>query len=155
MAGRPSKFDPKMCEQARKLCMLGAIDRELADFFEITEATLNNWKKEHPEFFASIKEGKAQADAEVASKLYQRAIGYQHPDTHVSNYQGEITLTPLTKHYAPDPVAAIFWLKNRQPAKWRDKIDVVGEMTHRYAAELPEVPTTAEEWAQRYLPTRQ
>jgi hypothetical protein len=50
-------------------------------------------------------------------------MGYSHPDVHVSNYQGEITVTPLVKHYAPDPVACIFWLKNRRPDLWRDKVD--------------------------------
>ena len=118
--GRPSKFDEKFCVQAKKLCMLGATDVELAEFFEVSETTINTWKKEHPKFLLSIKEGKQEADSEVASKLYHRAIGYEHPEVHVSNYQGEVTLTPLTKHYAPDPTAAIFWLKNRQPAKWRD-----------------------------------
>lgn len=28
------------------------------------------------------------------------------------------------EHYPPDTTAAIFWLKNRQPAKWRDKKEV-------------------------------
>jgi hypothetical protein len=27
----------------------------------------------------------------------------------------------IRKIYPPDPTAAIFWLKNRQSAKWRDK----------------------------------
>lgn len=121
--GRPTKFDPLKCEQARKLCLLGATDKELSDFFEVSEKTLNTWKAEHPDFLQSLKEGKEQADATVASKLYHRAIGYEHPDVHVSNYQGAITLTPLTKHYAPDPTSAIFWLKNRQRGKWRDKVD--------------------------------
>ena len=30
----------------------------------------------------------------------------------------------VTKHYPPDPTAAIFWLKNRQPDTWRDKVEV-------------------------------
>ena len=30
----------------------------------------------------------------------------------------------VDKHYAPDATAAIFWLKNRQPDKWRDKQEV-------------------------------
>lgn len=118
--GRPSKFDKSYLEKVEKLCKLGATDAELADFFDVSEVTLNAWKHAHPEFLKALKRGKAEADAEVASKLYHRAIGYEHADTHVSNYQGEITLTPLVKHYAPDPTAAIFWLKNRQPAKWRD-----------------------------------
>lgn len=122
--GRPSAYRPEYAAQAEKLTKLGAIDRELAEFFGVSEQTINAWKKEHPAFLESVKRGKEIADAEVAEKLYHRATGYQHPDTHVSNYQGTVTLTPLTKHYAPDPTAAIFWLKNRQPAKWRDRVEV-------------------------------
>lgn len=122
--GRPSAYRPEFAAQAEKLAKLGAIDREMADFFGVSEQTLNAWKKAEPRFLESIKRGKEIADAEVASKLYHRAIGYEHPDTHVSMYQGEVTKTPLTKHYAPDPTAAIFWLKNRQPAKWRDRVEV-------------------------------
>lgn len=120
---RPSKFDKEICEQAEKLCKLGATDAELADFFGVVESTINKWKLDHPEFSESVKRGKLIADSEVASKLYHRAIGYEHPDTHVSNYQGEVTLTSLVKHYAPDPTAAIFWLKNRRPDQWRDKTE--------------------------------
>ena len=111
------------CEQVAKLAKLGATDKEMADFFEVSEQTLNTWKKEHPEFLESLKEGKEKADAEVADRLYQRAMGYSHADVHISNYQGEVTLTPITKHYPPDPTSAIFWLKNRQRDKWRDKTD--------------------------------
>lgn len=112
--------------QAEKLCKLGATDKELADFFEISEQTLNNWKAKHPKFMESLKKGKAVADAEVASKLFHRATGYEHDDVHVSNYQGEVTLTPIRKHYAPDTTAAIFWLKNRRPDLWRDRQELTG-----------------------------
>lgn len=124
---RPSKFDERMCEQVTKLCRLGATDKELADFFEISEATLNNWKEQHPAFLASLKAGKAEADATVADRLFSRACGYSHPDTHVSNYQGAVMLTPITKHYAPDTTACIFWLKNRRPDLWRDRIEHTGK----------------------------
>lgn len=123
MAGRPTDYREEYAEQAEKLCKLGAIDKELAEFFDVAESTINLWKQEHPKFSESIKAGKEIADAEVASKLYHRAVGYEHPDSHVSMYQGAVTITPLTKHYAPDPTAAIFWLKNRQPKRWRDKVE--------------------------------
>ncbi len=126
-AGRPSEYDPKKTpKQARKACLMGAIDKDLADFFEVSEKTINNWKKEHPEFLQSIKAGKEIADAKVAKSLYERANGYSHPDVHVSNYQGKVTITDLTKHYPPETTAAIFWLKNRQPGKWRDRKEVTG-----------------------------
>lgn len=122
--GRPSSYKPEYAEQGRKLCLLGSTDAEMGEFFEVDESTINRWKQEHTEFCESIKSGKVQADAEISSKLYHRAKGYEHPDVHISNYQGEITITDITKHYAPDTTAAIFWLKNRQSAKWRDKTDV-------------------------------
>lgn len=123
MAGRPSDYKPEYNEQARKLCLLGATDKELAEFFDVTEQTVNNWKAAHPEFFESIKEGKFQADANVAERLYQRALGYSHPEDKIFNDQGSALIVPTVKHYPPDPVAAIFWLKNRQRDKWRDKQD--------------------------------
>lgn len=123
MTGRPTLYKPEYDEQARKLCLLGATDAELGDFFEVSEDTINEWKKVHPNFSVSVKKGKTQADANVADRLYQRAMGYQHPDVHVSNYQGDVTLTPITKEYAPDTTAAIFWLKNRQRTKWRDRTE--------------------------------
>lgn len=119
--GRPTKYKPEFCEQAYKLCLLNAIDKDLADFFEVEESTINNWKDDYPEFLESLKKGKIQADSEVAKALHHRACGYSHPDVHISNYQGDITITDITKHYPPDTAAAFIWLKNR--AGWRDKTE--------------------------------
>lgn len=123
-AGRPTDYREKYNRQAYRLCLLGAIDDELAEFFEVSVSTINRWKVDHQGFRDSIKKGKIAADSKVAERLYERAMGYSHPETHVSNYMGAITKTELTKHYPPDTVAAFIWLKNRQPGKWRDKIEV-------------------------------
>jgi hypothetical protein len=128
--GRPTKFEPIYCDQARKLCLLGATDKELADFFEISESTLNNWKHEYPEFLESIKEGKSSADANVATRLYQRALGFEHDSEEIkvvsdgNNLGSHIERVPIKKIYPPDPTAAIFWLKNRRPKEWRDKQEI-------------------------------
>jgi len=119
--GRPTDYREEYNEQAEKLCKLGATDAELADFFEVTETTINNWKEAHPAFFESIKKGKILADAEIGERLYQRAMGYEHQDVDIKMYEGQIITTELTKYYPPDTTAAIFWLKNRQPQKWRDR----------------------------------
>lgn len=120
---RPSKYRPEFVEQACKLCKLGLTDKEIAKFFEVSEQTLNTWKQQHPEFLESLKGGKTLADAEVASKLFHRATGYEHPDTDIRVVNGMIVETPLIKHYPPDTTAAIFWLKNRRPDLWREKVE--------------------------------
>lgn len=119
--GRPSKYKPEFAIQAEKLCRLGATDKAIADFFEVNEDTINEWKKKHTDFSESLKRGKIQADAEVADKLFQRATGYSHPDVDIKVIGGKIKKTKLIKHYPPDTTAAIFWLKNRAKDIWREK----------------------------------
>lgn len=121
MAGAPTKYKDEYSEQVYKLCLMGAIDEQLADFFDVCVDTINEWKKVHTEFSESIKRGKQFADAEIANSLFHRAKGYEHPDVDLKMYEGQIIETKLTKHYPPDTTAAIFWLKNRQPKEWRDK----------------------------------
>ena len=83
-------------EQARRLCLLGVTDRDLARCFEVSESTINRWKRKHPEFSEALRRGKALADADVAEALYRKAL------------DGELR-------------AIIFWLGNRWSDLWRDK----------------------------------
>jgi hypothetical protein len=122
-AGQPTKYKPEYVEQAFKLCLLGATDNDLAKFFDVDVSTISNWKSSHSEFLEAIKSGKDEADANVAKSLYQRALGYSHPDLDLRVANGEIVETPIIKHYPPETTAAIFWLKNRQREKWRDKVE--------------------------------
>jgi hypothetical protein len=119
--GRPSKYKEEYDEQAFKLCLLGATDDQLADFFNVATSTINLWKEQHPTFSESLKRGKHVADAEVAASLYNRALGYSHPEDKIFNNGGEEMIVETIKHYPPDTTAAIFWLKNRQKDTWRDK----------------------------------
>ncbi len=122
--GRPSKIESVDLKLVKHYTSKGYTDKELAKIFNVTEQTINNWKKDYPEFFESLKEGKFLADSKVEASLFQRACGYSHPEIHISNFQGQITKTPIIKHYPPDPTSMIFWLKNRRKDKWRDKLDL-------------------------------
>jgi hypothetical protein len=155
--GRPSSYREEFAEQAYKLCLLGATDAEMADFFGVNELTINRWKTAHPGFCKSITRGKTEADANVAERLYRRALGYSHDEVHVSNYQGEVTLTPLVKHYPPDTQAASLWLRNRQPRKWRDKTDheYTGKDGGPLQFQITDAPVkeTRDEWLARQMGT--
>lgn len=124
---RPTKFKSSSIEAAEKLARMGATDAEMADFFGVSERTLNTWKQQQPEFLQALKSGKLEADARVTEALFRRAVGYSHADVDirvVSNGQGggsEVVQTPIVKHYPPDTTACIFWLKNRRREDWRDQ----------------------------------
>lgn len=123
---RPTKYLPEYAEQARKLCQLGATDIQLADFFDVTEKTLNNWKLQNPEFLQSLKLGKEIPDNNVKRSLYSRAVGYSHPDVDIKMFEGRIIQTEIIKHYPPDTTACIFWLKNRLPDEFRANPEIEG-----------------------------
>ncbi|MGL5391274.1 MAG: hypothetical protein ACRDA8_07860 [Shewanella sp.] len=121
--GRPTQYKEEYVKQAYNLCLLGATNDDLARAFEVSGTTIDNWIAKHPEFIGALKAGREEADAVVAKSLYKRAIGHTVPETKVFNNQGEILTHEVEKHIPADTTAAIFWLKNRQPAKWRDRVE--------------------------------
>lgn len=127
-AGRPTKYKPEYLAQAVKLCALGATEEQLADFFGVQVSTLYEWREKHPQFSEAIKEAKSEHDAAVERSLLERAQGYSHKAEKIflSRF-GEVVRAEYTEHYPPDPTSMIFWLKNRQPQKWRDRQEITGK----------------------------
>lgn len=113
---------------ARKFCLLGATNDDLARMFEVDTSTLERWMNAHEELRASIKEGREEADAHVADRLFKRATGYSHEAVKIvaDAKTGSEHIVPYTEHYPPDTTAAIFWLKNRRSDLWRDRHEHTG-----------------------------
>lgn len=118
--GTPTLYKIEYNEQARKLCLLGYTDSQLADFFNVCVNTIDNWKNKYPDFLGSIKKGKEVADSEVADSLYNRAKGMSIKEEKIS----EGSIVELRREIPPDTAAAFIWLKNRQSKNWRDKTEV-------------------------------
>jgi hypothetical protein len=124
-----SKYDQRFDEMAHKLCLLGATDADMADFFHVSESTINLWKLKHESFSESIRHGKMMADANMAERLYMRGMGYSHPEEKLFCHDGEIVRAETIKHYPPDTKANLAWLYNRRPDRWRNRIEVKEEVT--------------------------
>lgn len=122
--GRPTAYKAEFAKQAAKLSDLGATDRDMADFFGVSERTLNTWKLKHPAFLQSIKVGKEAADDRVEQSLYRKATGYSFDAEKIFQYEGLPVRVDYVEHVPPSDTAAIFWLKNRRKEQWRDKTDV-------------------------------
>ena len=122
--GRPTKYKPEFAKIAEQMCNLGATDPQLAEAFDVTISTITLWKVTYPEFSAAIKISKDNADNLVEQSLYKRALGYECEEIDIRVIEGQIVETKVKKVYPPDPTAMIFWLKNRQKEKWRDKQEV-------------------------------
>jgi transposase len=139
--GRPTKYKTEFVEQVYKLTLEGYTDKDIADFYNVREQTVNNWKNAHPEFFESLKRGKDDYDSDVIEKsLAKRAAGYQYTETTkaITGKDKKITTKEVVKEVAPDPTSMIFWLKNRSPDRWRDKQSIeLGVKLEDVLAALP------------------
>lgn len=143
--GRPSSYLPEYNEVVFRLALLGAIDSDIADALGVSVATITNWKKNNPEFLASLKKGKRIADTVIANALYERAKGAEWIEeaaikckdvTYEDGKRVErehVEVVPLRKAAPPDTTACIFWLKNRDHKDWRDKQEIA------LSGELPQV----------------
>ena len=118
--GRPTLYDPAMCEQAHNYCLLGATNDELAVFFGVSPSTIDNWISRHADFGDAVKRGRVVADSRVARGLYDRAVGYDRTFERSVVIGSEVKPVTSTVHYPPNVQACIFWLRNRRRATWSD-----------------------------------
>jgi len=77
--------------------------------------------------------------------MYQRGVGYDYDAVKIFMPAGAKSPinAPYVEHVPPDPAAGMFWLKNRQPDKWRD----VQQLEHaigKYV--ISDKPLSAQEW---------
>jgi hypothetical protein len=119
----------------------GLTDEQIAHNIGITTTTLYDWKKKYPQFTEAIKSGKEVVDRIVENALLKSAMGYKfdevvkeriyNPETGESEI---VEVKRTTKDVAPNSTSLIFWLKNRQPAKWRDtkNIDAAVEVKNPF-----------------------
>ncbi len=125
--GRPSKYKPEYCLTVEYMARTGMTEVQIAEKLGVAMSTLSLWKTEHPEFSESLKTGKEEPDDTVERSLYERATGYVNKHAvkiFMPANAEEPVYAPYEEHVAPDVTAQIFWLKNRRPAKWRDKQEV-------------------------------
>ena len=119
--GRPSSYKPDHAELARKFCMLGATNDDLAACFEVAGSTIDYWIATQPEFAEGVRQGRDLADAAVVHKLYSRAMGFSIETKKYVLYRGEQKELPQTLHYPPDVMACMFWLRNRRRRQWNER----------------------------------
>jgi hypothetical protein len=143
--GRKSTFDKRFIDVAKRMAYLGATDEDLAIAFGVTIKCVIEWRAKHPQFGEALKLGKKEADQRVERSLYQKAVGYSYDSVKIFMPAGakKPVIVPYIEHVPPSDTAAIFWLKNRDPAHWRDAWQVEA-VTGKYI--ISDRPMTAEEW---------
>lgn len=110
----------------------GLTDEQIAKNIGITATTLYDWKNKYSEISEALKKGKDVVDLEVENALLKSAMGYDVEETteelrynHITGKHEMVVTKKNRKHIQPNTTAQIFWLKNRKPEIWRDKVENV------------------------------
>lgn len=122
--GRPSVLTEFVKEKIVQLVLEKKTNAQICEIIGINPKTLGEWQKRDQELRITIKEAKARVDTIVEDTLIHRALGYSHPEEKIMVINDQIVRVETTKHYPPDTASMIFWLKNRQPEKWREKTEI-------------------------------
>ena len=82
----------------------GSSIAEATRFLGVSPSTLRRYRKQHPELDELFKRRNSICDDMVEAALLKRATGYEDSNG---------------KEIAPDVRAALFWLQNRRPKRWK------------------------------------
>ena len=116
--GRPTLYKPEYPDLARRFCQLGGTNEDLADYFEVSRSTIDEWLRVHPDFAEAVRKGRDLIDMVIAEKLLSRAMGYDHEGKKYVLHGGEEKEIRHVVHHPPDVRACIFWLRNRRRKHW-------------------------------------
>lgn len=133
---RPTDYKPEYDQQAYVACKEGGFTLpKLAKLFGVVTSTVSLWIKTHPTFSDAVKKGRDEFNVSTAEDcLLKRLKGYSYNETTkeaktTTDSDGKVTTELVVtkvvkKSVAPDTTAQIFFLKNRDPKRWRDKQEV-------------------------------
>jgi hypothetical protein len=125
--GRPSKYDPAMCETVLVLGEQGKSKAQIAKALEVTRETVDIWARKYPDFSDAIK------------RAHDLALAWWED-------AGQAGLTAGQGNF--NATAFIFQMKNRFRADYRDQqdhnhgvSDELGELLARIDAGPRNLPT--------------
>lgn len=102
----------------------GLTDEQIAKNIGIATSTFYEWKKKEIEFSEALKKGKEVIDFEVENALLKKALGYTITIKEEKlDKDGCVHTLEKDVHIPPDTTAQIFWLKNRKPNNWKDRVE--------------------------------
>ena len=97
--------------------------KQCADIFGVSLETVSNWMKNDERFHDAWMRGRVHPDHLVEQALFRRAVGYQIEELTQEKSMGVVTKEKrVVREIAPSEIACFFWLKNRLPHLWQERV---------------------------------
>jgi hypothetical protein len=138
MAGRPPKYDPISTPRLVKgYARKGFLIEKIAAKLRVTEKTIYEWQRIHPEFREALQEGRDHVVARIEESGIKAAIGYEYEEVKIigvpekDEETGKEIIRPIRiektkKHYPPKEGLQNLYLKAYAPETYKDTTEVTG-----------------------------
>jgi hypothetical protein len=121
--GRKTSYKAEYAQQAHRLCQMGFTDKQLAEFFSVTERTIGRWKLEHEEFVSALNVGKEVADDMVERAVFHGIVGFTKVVEKLVGSGKNARVIEIGEYYPPNPGAGLRWLAARRPEIYGQKTE--------------------------------
>jgi len=151
LVGKKETIEISRYKIVQLLAEMGLFQHEIALCLNMNEDTFEKHLTVDEKLRTALQLGKRKPDQQVQMSLYQLALGYNFQETTVeeeyivSSKDGVLCETIIgkkvkkaNKHQPANPTAVLFWLKNRLPKVWKDRVEATitlrdrAEMAHRF-----------------------
>lgn len=103
------------------LAKAGLNNEEIGEVLGMSANIFSSFLSQNPEVREIIEDAREEPNFRVEQSLFKRALGYKTKE--IVKEDGKPVKVTI-KEIAPDVVACIFWLKNRDPKRWRDVVEM-------------------------------
>lgn len=123
--GMNAKCTKDMPSRILLMSRFGHTIEQMAKLLGVHFKTLERWLREKEEIREAYEKGKWEFDMAVEQALFEKARGFDYWEEKQVDGIDAIGrpyqyTTRTRKKVLADTTAIIFWLKNRQPERWRD-----------------------------------
>ena len=115
-------YSDELLPKIEKLAAKGLNNAQMAKALCIGNRTFYDWRDKYPQFMHALNKYRGVADIFVENALYNTATGYAYQEQQVSNRGDVVT---VNKWQPGNASAQIFYLKNRMPDRYKDKVETV------------------------------
>lgn len=145
-------YSPEIVDHCCELILqFNANQKQIAKVIGVTNVTISNWKKNHPEFKTKLRDARDSFHSNNTEKaLVKRAQGYDFKRTKTTTKNGKRIVVEENVHVPADPTCIKFQLTNRASDRWKNQVDIAHDHTHRGVILVGHVSTTNEEWGKKF-----
>ena len=119
--------DAMLAVRMEKLAAKGLSNNEIINNLDISRDTFYKRLKNEPYFSYCLNKHRNKAVIDVENSLFKAANGFEYTEQSATPSGKVVT---LNKQKTPDTAAIKFFLTNRDPANWKNKV----EQTHEVGA---------------------